>query len=184
MKLRPIRPKKKMNAITAASPGALPTDEEEPTMKLSNAFIVVVILHLVAVGGIYTFESIKVHRPKTLLATEAAAAEEGEALAATAAATTQTLPVQAGAETATPAANRATTVTTTTTTTTRTAAPAATTPSTLTDSGKVHIVVKGENPHGIARKYGVSFDDLMKLNKIDDPRRLQISQKLKIPAKP
>lgn len=33
--------------------------EEEPNMKLSHAFIVVLILHLIAVGGVFAFNSIK-----------------------------------------------------------------------------------------------------------------------------
>src|ERR1700761_2709611 len=37
-------------------------DEEEPTTRLSSAFIVVLILHVVAVGGIYAFNSIKASR--------------------------------------------------------------------------------------------------------------------------
>ncbi len=52
----------------------------------------------------------------------------------------------------------------------------------VADSGKVHVVAKGENPHSIARKLGVSYDALVKLNGIDDPRRLQIGQKLQIPT--
>ena len=33
--------------------------ESEPSMKLSQAFIVVLILHVVAVGGIYGFNKLK-----------------------------------------------------------------------------------------------------------------------------
>ena len=35
----------------------------------------------------------------------------------------------------------------------------------------------------IARRLGVSYDELIKLNKIDDPKKLQIGQVLKVPAK-
>jgi LysM repeat protein len=51
------------------------------------------------------------------------------------------------------------------------------------DSGKVYIVVKGDNPVTVAKKFKVSYDDLLALNHIDDPRKLQIGQKLLIPAK-
>jgi len=51
------------------------------------------------------------------------------------------------------------------------------------DSGKVYIVVKGDNPVTIAKKFKVSYDDLVALNHIDDPRKLQIGQRLLIPAK-
>src|SRR5205814_407658 len=42
-------------------------DEEEqpPTTRLSTAFVVVVALHLVAVGGIYAFNSLKARNPTT-----------------------------------------------------------------------------------------------------------------------
>lgn len=50
------------------------------------------------------------------------------------------------------------------------------------DSGKVYEVAKGDNPVSIARKLNVSYNDLLALNNIDDPRRLQIGQKLKVPA--
>ena len=45
---------------------------------------------------------------------------------------------------------------------------------------------KGDNPVGIAKKLKVSYNDLMTLNDIDDPRKLQIGQKLLVPdaAKP
>jgi LysM repeat protein len=43
-------------------------DEAEPNMKLSHAFIVVLILHIVAVGGIFAFNKIKVQKNSDLLA--------------------------------------------------------------------------------------------------------------------
>ena len=43
-----------------------------------------------------------------------------------------------------------------------------------------HIVKVGETPVTIAQKYGMSPSELMALNGIDDPRRLQIGQKLKV----
>lgn len=51
-------------------------------------------------------------------------------------------------------------------------------------SGLTHTVVKGENPYGIARKYGVTQEELMKLNGIADPTKVQIGTVLQIPAKP
>lgn len=65
-----------------------------------------------------------------------------------------------------------------------TPAPAAPMPaaSTVKDSGEIYEVVKGDNPVAIARKLEVSYSDLMTLNQIEDPRLLQIGQKLKIPA--
>jgi len=194
MKLPNLLPKKqkKLRATTVTrrvSPAAM-EEEQEPTMRLSSAFIVVVILHLVAVGGIYTFESIKTHRtPEIADAAEAAeettapalpmlARQEGDA---------RILASNNGAETARPAAP-AVQKTAASRPVAATPAPVSAAPTpqakpTLRDSGKIHVVVKGENPVGIARKYGVEYEDLLKLNKIEDPTKLQINQKLHIPAK-
>jgi Membrane proteins related to metalloendopeptidases len=48
-------------------------------------------------------------------------------------------------------------------------------------SGKLYTVVKGDNPVTIAKKLKVSYDDLIALNHIEDPRKLKIGQKLSIP---
>jgi LysM repeat protein len=52
-----------------------------------------------------------------------------------------------------------------------------------TDSGKIYVVVKGDNPVTIAKRLKVPYDDLIALNHIEDPRKLQIGQKLLIPNK-
>jgi LysM repeat protein len=53
-----------------------------------------------------------------------------------------------------------------------------------TDASRTYVVAKGENPLTIAHKLKVSYDDLLAINHIDDPHKLQIGQKLIIPAKP
>lgn len=203
MKLRPSAPKKKLRATaTRRVPQSRQMDEEEePTMRLSSAFVIVLLLHFVAIGGIGAFESIKVHQrtggdvlssKKEEEAASRAVAEATEPKVAPgeilAAASRTTVPAsapasvkQTAAQTApkklvsTPAASQAHT------------APAATVApageGALRDSGAVHVVASGENPVNIARKHGVKYEDLLKLNKIDDPKRLQIGQKLHIPAK-
>jgi LysM repeat protein len=45
-----------------------------------------------------------------------------------------------------------------------------------------YTVVKGDNPYKIAKKFKITPDDLMKANGITDPKKIQIGQKLKIPA--
>ena len=55
--------------------------------------------------------------------------------------------------------------------------------SSVADSGKIYVVAKGDNPVTIARKFKVSYDSLLELNHIDDPKKLKIGQKLSIPAK-
>jgi len=184
MKLRQMIPKRKLRATAVrrapAASRAIEEEEEEPTMRLSSAFIVVVLLHLVAIGGIWTFESVKVNR---------APAAEGEAASTTAAAepaAPKTAPAPehkavaaapvASRETAAPAPHHAEAATPH-----KPSAPAPV--AALRDSGEIHVVAKGENPVTIAKKLGIDYDDLLKLNKIDNPRKLQPGQKLHIPAK-
>jgi len=50
------------------------------------------------------------------------------------------------------------------------------------DSSKTYVVAKGDNPVSIAKKLKVSENDLLAVNHIDDPKKLQIGQKLIIPA--
>jgi LysM repeat protein len=64
----------------------------------------------------------------------------------------------------------------------KTSAPAAPAASSIKDSGKIYVVVKGDNPVKIAKRLKVSYANLLSLNGITDPRKLQIGQKLKIPA--
>ncbi|HAV14676.1 MAG TPA: hypothetical protein DCX06_14460 [Opitutae bacterium] len=60
------------------------------------------------------------------------------------------------------------------TTSVTTVAPAA------IDSGRTHTVKSGEYPATIARKYGMTSGELLALNGITDPRKLQVGQVLKV----
>jgi LysM repeat protein len=71
------------------------------------------------------------------------------------------------------------------------ATPAATAPSTVgvdnpsptaVGGTRTHVVAKGETLIQIAKQYGVTVDDIEQLNKIQDAKRLQIGQTLKIPG--
>ncbi len=44
-----------------------------------------------------------------------------------------------------------------------------------------YTVAKGDNPYSIAKRYHVSYQTLLSLNNIEDPTKIQIGQKLKIP---
>jgi LysM repeat protein len=55
-------------------------------------------------------------------------------------------------------------------------------PPTRTTPG-LHIVKKGDTAHSIARAYGMTAQELIKLNKIADPKKLQLGQALKIPPR-
>jgi LysM repeat protein len=48
----------------------------------------------------------------------------------------------------------------------------------------VHIVVKGESLEKIAKSHGTTTTDLQKLNRITDPKKLQIGQQLQLPPPP
>ncbi len=44
-----------------------------------------------------------------------------------------------------------------------------------------YTVAKGDNPYSIAKRYDVSYQALLAINNIEDPTKIQIGQKLKIP---
>ena len=52
------------------------------------------------------------------------------------------------------------------------------------DSGKTYTVGKGESPYVIAQKLKVSYESLIRLNHIDDPKKLKPGQKLLVPLPP
>ncbi len=188
MKL-PLLPKKKLRATAArrAPSRAIEEQEEEPTVRLSSAFVIVLLLHVVAIGGIYTFESIKVHRRnEEPLAAAVEKAPKPETATASTAATTAAPTSSKPASSAKPSNVDLLTasVRPADLEASKKAAPAAPAPARETQQQTIHVVVKGENPHSIARKYGVKYDELLRINKITDPTKLQIGQKLVIPARP
>lgn len=50
------------------------------------------------------------------------------------------------------------------------------------ETGKIYVVAKGDNAITIAQKNKVSYEGLLKLNQIDDPRKLRPGQKLRLPT--
>ena len=193
--------KKKLRASTATARRIAPPQEmedDEPTMKLSSAFIVVLLLHLIAVGGIYAFNSIKAHRASAVALQPAAVelpAAPPEIPKATVAAPETVAPATAekSAEAApapvvkpAPAVPVKMAVTSTKSAASKTAGAAKSGDVARKgprDSGAIHTVTKGETPERIARRNGVTLSDLMKLNHLDDPNKLRIGQKLHIPLK-
>ena len=131
-------------------------DLAEPSMKLSRALLIVLLLHVVAVAGIIAFNAIKTRQAS--LPSAASPTTVGIASADT--------------KPQAPALNPP-------------ASPKIGTkpPAKVSDSGKVYVVAKGDNPVTIAKKFKVSYDDLLALNHIEDPRKLKIGQKLSIPEK-
>ena len=182
MKMPSILKRKKLHATatrrsrTLGLPDGMDYEEmAEPNMKLSRALLIVLLLHIVAVAGIIAFNTIKTREAASPGSLEATA------LAAETSATpaTVTEPVTAGPNEITKVAAK-----TETKATEKIADPPkpAVKTSGVTDSGKTYVVVKGDNPVTIARRLHVNYDALLELNQIDDPRKLQIGQKLRIPA--
>jgi LysM repeat protein len=154
-KLRATATRRPLRSSTQASYD----DLSEPNMKLSRALLVVLLLHVVAVSGIIAFNVIKTRQ------TAAAAPVTSRS------ATPATQPSRVA-----PASPSAVAIKTDHAKKADSAKPAA-------DSHKVYVVAKGDNPVSIAKKFKVSYDDLIALNHIDDPRKLRVGQKLLIPTK-
>jgi LysM repeat protein len=233
MQMPKFLPRKKLHATARRIPQQ--AIETEPNMKLSTAVMIVLVLHVVAVGGIYAFSSIRAHRGGGALDRVAAAsastsasaksAEGGAQSSGASGGAMKTYRVRSGDTLSKIAANAgvsvddleeangiknvsalragqelkipakpvekpseppAKTTVATAANPAKTTAPkdsSAAAAAWPKDSGDTHVVVKGENPVTIAKKLGVNYDDLMKLNKIDDPKKLKIGQKLRIPMK-
>jgi len=217
MKL-PFRPPKKKKLQAATIRRAREADYiEEPNVKLSSAFVVVLVLHVVAVGGIYAFNAIKAHQPpafeesatqqaqqpaQTVANTQVAANSAGDEQPAATPSATHTYRVKSGDTIARIAsANGVTTASIIDLNNLREIngihvgqdlkvpgdAPSAEDqspkPVALRDSGNTYTVVHGDTPVSIAHKLHVGYDDLVRLNKIDDPKKLRIGMKLKVPVK-
>jgi len=181
MKMPSIMKRKKLQASTArrARTVGLPDGMDyeqmsEPNMKLSRALLIVLVLHVVAVAGIIAFNTIKTRESMTADPPEAEEAVRPAASIAikelAAAVPNEVTKVTDAPESKGPEK------------TTERTKPAIKTPA-VPDSGKVYTVVKGDNPVTIARHLKVSEADLLELNQISDPRKLQIGTKLHIPAR-
>jgi len=169
-----ITRKKKLRAATARRSRNLGLPDEidyeqmaEPNMKLSRALLIVLVLHIVAVAGIVAFNTIKTREnfaPATPETIAPAIASATPAVAATSDIAAPNESTTAAAETETKKADQTS------------SAP-------VKDSGKIYTVVRGDNPVTIARHLRVAEADLLELNQITDPRKLQINQKLHIPER-
>jgi LysM repeat protein len=176
MKLPPLFKRKKLRATAArssvrASAQADYEEMSEPNMKLSRALLIVLVLHVVAVSGIIAFNAIKTRQGSIAPAPKAdSAVATVDSKVKPVAASSRSADVQKDSAPIKPTRNGSK------------AKPIEKEKS--ADSGKVYIVGKGDNPVTIAKKFKVSYDDLIALNHIEDPRKLQIGQKLFIPNKP
>lgn len=193
--------------VVRASARAARADEEyyeaEPNMKLSHAFMVVLVLHVVAVGGIWAFNQLNSGKKaadlipalsgKAPLASQPAAPSEPVVATRQPGDADDPLPTVGSQP---PAATKpqpripgASSVSTTAVAATSAAVPAGNKASTVkqeapaTSADGTYTVAKGDNPYKIAKKLGVSYQTLLEVNKIEDPTKLQIGAVLKVPAK-
>jgi len=191
MKIPKLIVRKKVCASTARRSMA-PSDEmnyeemSEPNMKLSRALLVVLVLHVVAVAGIVAFNTIKSRQGEFPPPSASASATPAQSNPASAPPNDPTAAAPALAVNQAPLPRREE----------GNSAPAPAKPGSNeeplkaakalpveADSGKIYIVAKGDNPVNIARKLKVSQSELLSLNHITDPTKLQIGQKLIVPAK-
>ena len=175
--------RKKLRAATArrSTSGSAEMDYgemSEPNMKLSRALLIVLLLHVVAVSGIIAFNAIKTGQNSLVSVTPAnresdlAATNVGSAINSEASNTpSAVVPPTEGKPSHSLSKSIATHERPKSSEAEK--APVA--------SGKVYTVVRGDNPVTIAKKLKVSYGDLVALNHIEDPRKLQIGQKLLIP---
>jgi LysM repeat protein len=160
---------------------------EELNIKLSRVFVVVLLLHIIAVGGIFTFSNLKDRQnsvvnsksesttPKPVVT--APAVQDGDAAKKS---TSKSVPLDVqklidSSSSSIQAARNSVAVAQTTS-----AAQVSVEPS---EASQVYVVQGGDNPAKIAKKFKVSYADLVKVNSIDDPKKLKIGQKLVIPEK-
>jgi LysM repeat protein len=222
---RPVQrmPRRKLRAAAARKSARYDDDEyfvEEPNVKLSRAFVVVLLLHIVAVGGIFAFSTLKDRQSSTNVVKNQTVTvsptstpapsiakehphsssqnlvyqvKAGDTLAGIAAQfgltardleTANNLPpgtivaigrelvipehsnVKGGAELEKLLDSRQTAG--------RTVAAGG-------ENGKFYTIQRGDNPAMIARRFKVTTSQLLRVNNIDDPKKLQVGQRILIP---
>ena len=144
----------------------------EPNMKLSRALLIVLLLHVVAVSGIIAFNAIKTHE-RSFAPAPPSETENTPAHTAGTSNHVDTANARVGAAQKENDRQRDLRPSHSAAKEERTTTPSS--------SGKTYVVKKGDNPVAIAKKLKVSYNDLIALNHIDDPRKLQIGQKLLVP---
>ena len=188
MKLPSLLTRKTLRATAARRSLGMPDEMDyeemsEPNMKLSRALLIVLVLHVVAVAGIIAFNTIKSRQgplpsistanPNT---TQTVAAKNNSPAVAAADPSSSSRDEAVSKAVTKPAAKEE-----------RKAIPVKPTAESSAakpDNKKTYVVAKGDNPVRIARKFKISYDDLLAANKIEDPHKLRVGQKLIIPTKP
>jgi LysM repeat protein len=222
---RPVQrmPQKKLRAAAARKSARYDEDEyfvEEPNVKLSRAFVVVLLLHIVAVGGIFAFSTLKDRQSSTNVVKNQAETASPTSTPVTnlangrAHSSGQTLvyQVKAGDTLAGVAAQFGLTARDLETANNlapgtivaigrelvipeHTNSKGSAELEKLLDSrqtggrnvagggenGKFYTIQRGDNPAAIARRFKVTASELLRVNNIDDPKKLQVGQRILIP---
>ena len=179
MKIPQLFRHKKLWAATArrsaaASAGMDFEEMPEPNMKLSRALLIVLLLHVVAGSGITALNAIKTRESSFVPAASANTENKQTGTVEPAIHVDVAKPRAAAAQKENAPRDDA--------------KPSRLSPKdelakSPLSSGKVYAVTKGDNPVTIAKKLKVPYDALIALNHIEDPRKLQVGQKLLVPAK-
>jgi LysM repeat protein len=229
MTKRPVQrmPRRKLRTAAARKSARYDEEEyfvEEPNVKLSRAFVVVLLLHVVAVGGIFAFSTLKDRQSSTSTARNQTETANPTSTPGTNAALghghtpSQTLiyQVKAGDTLAGVAAQFGLTAHDLEVANNLTpgtivaigrelvvpehanvkggseleklldarqggAKTAATTGG--GENTKFYTIQRGDNPAIIAKKFKVTASELLRVNNIDDPKKLQVGQRILIPTK-
>jgi LysM domain len=183
LKIPRLLARKKLRAATArrsvsGSAGMDYEEMSEPNMKLSRALLIVLLLHVVAVSGIVSFNAIKTRQSSFA---PVAPANTENSLAAKSVGSTINSDASNPRPVVVPRHDVKTSHALLKPIAKDEHAKSSEDGKAPASSGKVYTVVKGDNPVTIAKKLKVSYGDLIALNHIEDPRKLQIGQKLLIP---
>jgi LysM repeat protein len=228
------RPKRKLRTAAQRTASRYVEEDQElgePNVRLSRAFIVVLLLHVVAVAGIFAFSALKDRQQtENRVAATAAMSKAPEAgaqssfLAPVAKSSSGTSPVPGKTHRVKPGESLASIASQFGLTvhdleqsnnlraataapvgrdlvipsqssmkpvpldvqklidSSRTAQKAGAPQSSGADEARTYIVQRGDSPAGIAKRFKVSYTELLKTNNIADPKKLQIGQKLSIPV--
>ena len=189
------------NAAAARASTQVPADDDSDSTRLSGAFIVVLALHIIAVVGVFAFARIKENRkssapqvnstqasvPKNAPAKPPAVKPAPSALKVAAPVVAASIapanPTVTPHATPKPASAAPSNPAPAETKPAQTAAQKATPAASDHKAMKTYVVRKNETPAKIAREHGCTYDELLKVNNIKDPKKIQVGQVLKLPVK-
>lgn len=166
--MTPKKPKKKvrLKAATrrASSPMVAETaydDDLEPNMKLGRAFVVVVLLHVVTVGAIFAFNSLKTHQTPGPQLTGVSTEDRPESAELQPDRTIPGEAIEPRTADANPEADRSS--------------------GKQADGSIIHILRSGETISNLAKQYGVAEKELIARNQLENVATLRVGMELLIP---